>query len=69
MNLRALWTLKRAAKPAFIFVSERGAPLHRALVAKAIAPAVGIAKRVAVGCWRKEMLPFHPRGRNADPTP
>ena len=40
-------------QPAFTFVSERGAPLHRALVAKAIAPAVGIAKRVAVGCWRQ----------------
>ena len=31
MNLRALWTLKRAAKPAFTFVSERGAPIAVAL--------------------------------------
>jgi hypothetical protein len=39
MKLRALWTLKREAKSAFTFVSERGAPLHLALAGTGIASA------------------------------
>ena len=36
MKLRALRTLKREAKSAFTFVSERGAPLHLALAGTGI---------------------------------
>ena len=42
-ELRALRALKREAKSAFTFVSERGAPLHRALAGQSIPPAVGVA--------------------------
>ena len=34
--MRALRTLKREAKSAFTFVSERGAPLHLALAGQSI---------------------------------
>ena len=55
MKLRALQTLKRAAKSAFIFVLERGAPLHRALAGPSNPAGSGRRQRVAVVCWRKQI--------------
>src|SRR5262245_30142890 len=55
MKLRALRTLKRAAKSAFIFVLEMGAPLHRALTGQSNPAGSGRRQRVAVVCWRKQI--------------
>ena len=55
MKLRALRTLKREAKSAFIFVLERGAPLHRALAGQSNPAGSGRRQRVAVVCWRKQI--------------
>jgi hypothetical protein len=51
MKLRALRTLKREAKSAFTFVSERGAPLHLALAGTGIASA---AIELHRGSWRRQ---------------
>src|ERR1700747_2006582 len=53
MKLRARPALKREAKSAFIFVLERGAPLHRALAGQSTPAGSGRRQRVAVVCWRK----------------
>jgi hypothetical protein len=63
--LRALQTLKREAKSAFIFVLERGAPLHRALAGQSNPAGNGRRQRVAVVCWRKQIR----RLQHTDPTP
>jgi len=55
MKLRALRALKREAKSAFIFVLERGAPLHRALAGPSNPAGSGRRQRVAVVCWRKQI--------------
>ena len=47
MKLRALRALKREAKSAFIFVLERGAPLHRALAGPSNPAGSGRRQRVA----------------------
>jgi hypothetical protein len=63
--LRARPALKRAAKSAFIFVFERGAPLHRELAGQSNPAGSGRRQRVAVVCWRKEIR----RLQHTDPPP
>ena len=55
MKLRALRALKREAKSAFIFVLERGVPLHRALASPSNPAGSGRRQRVAVVCRRKQI--------------
>jgi hypothetical protein len=61
MKLRALWTLKREAKSAFTFVSERGAPFTVAGLTKPIERA-GIAS-AAIELHRRQSASLARCGR------
>ena len=66
MDLRALWTLKRKAKSAFTFVSERGAPFTVAGLTKPIERA-GIAS-AAIELHRRQLASPARCGRLLAPT-